>query len=128
MPIKKLLVHARGAALVTDYTAMANNVRRYIGRKVDASTIDAETDTGAAFVPTGEAATVPAMHEYVRHVQHGDLWAADQETADYCGVKFDPHFGETPKTRETLPPGPEALAVTVQSLAAPLSIPASKGE
>jgi hypothetical protein len=95
MPIKMLRVHARGTALVTDFKAMEAGVRRFIGRRVDTMTIDAETDTGAAFVPTGEVATVPAMHEYVKAVQHGDLWAADEDTAKHCNVDFDPTFGGT---------------------------------
>ena len=93
MAIPTLSVRARGRALVTHYDALTRGIRCFVGRRLDASTIDPTTDSGVSFVPTGVAETVPATVEYVRHVQHGDLWAADQATATYCGVTFDPTFG-----------------------------------
>ena len=109
-----LRVRARGDALVQDYQAMNNNHRRYIGRKMIAYTgMDhaGELREGAAFPPADEPTVeVPKMHEYVRHVQHGDLWAADKDTAEYCGVPFDPYFGEgAPTGSKSLPP-PHALS------------------
>jgi len=105
MATNVLRVRAKGTALVSDYEAMEAGVRRYIGRKLDTSTVDAAAGVGIGFRPTDAAVEVPVTGEYVRHVQHGDLWAADAETAERCGVAFDPTFGgsvdpknQTPKS------------------------------
>lgn len=95
-----LRVKARGTALVQDYRRMEAGVRAYIGRVMDASTIDPKLGRGISFKPTDEIVELAAKGEhateYMKHVLHGDLWAADEETAAYCGVKFDPSFGGSP--------------------------------
>lgn len=35
----------------------------------------------------------PYAGEYRLHLRNGDLWPADEFTAQECGVKFDPTFG-----------------------------------
>lgn len=84
-----------------DYEAQDARVRRYVGRKLvlgeaykDAEDVDRRR---AEFHPHDEAVQVPYRHEYARAVRDGDLWAADEETAAFCGVQFDPDFGEGSK-------------------------------
>ncbi len=88
---KTLRFYARGSALVPDFGAMERAVplRRYIGRKYK------EVSLGQwGFVPTLEADAVSShFNEYVKACKAGDLWAGDLETAEYCGVPFDPSFG-----------------------------------
>lgn len=33
------------------------------------------------------------LTEYVKHAKAHDLWPANEATAEYCGVPFDPKFG-----------------------------------
>jgi hypothetical protein len=77
---------------VPDIDAQRAGVRRFVGRRTE---LPQTPDAGYmfAFVPTGESVSIPAYIEYVRCVQQGDLWPADEDTAKYCNVAFDPHFG-----------------------------------
>lgn len=99
----KLRVRARDSAMVPDIDAMEAHVRRFIGRRLDSSLgivyKDAENveRRQAVFVPIDDAVEVPSYPEYVRSVKEGDLWAADEATANYCGVKFDSNFGVVPE-------------------------------
>jgi len=61
-----------------------DNVRRFIGRK-PVQNADGLTE----WQPTNESVEVPAIGEYILAIKHGDLIAANKETADFCGVKFE---------------------------------------
>lgn len=91
----KLRVKARGSAMQPDFDAMREGHRRFVGRSLDRNYGE---DKRWAYVPTNEVHDIPAYAEYVRAIKEGDLWAADQETADYCGVKFDSRFGALEKS------------------------------
>jgi hypothetical protein len=101
----KLRVKARGTAMVPDIDAMNGHRRAFIGRFLDKSQGEKYTDfegvsrQQAVFGVVDGDVEVPSYHEYMRSVKDGDLWAADFETAEYCGVKFDPSFGEYPKDK-----------------------------
>lgn len=84
--MKKLKVKAVGEALVQDYGALPQ-VRRYIGRKYDASLGDGE-ETKGGWLLLDEVVEVPNTHEYRHEVKLGNLQAADAQTASVCGVTF----------------------------------------
>ena len=91
---------ARGTAMVPDIDAQDRNIRRFIARRFDALIGEpfsdpqtGESKMSGGFVPTQEPETVKFHHEYVRECKAGGLWPADKETADVCGVPFDPSFG-----------------------------------
>jgi hypothetical protein len=102
---KTLRVLVRGAAMVPDYEALENpygSTRKFIGRAHDKTLgeefVDPETKQkgrqGGFVALIGEVVEVPNRVEYRLHVQrHQDLWAADEATAQACGVAFDPSFG-----------------------------------
>lgn len=83
-----LRVKAKGAALVPVYASVGSTPRRYLGRVYDAS-------LGAAggWPSSGVVEVRDHFAEYRAHVRDGDLWAADEESAEACGVVFDPTFG-----------------------------------
>lgn len=86
-------VAAVGDALVPDYDALEQGVKRFVGRKMKprerdfkpGDTILTNTD-GCDFPSTGKAQTVPYRHEYRMHVLAGELTAADHASAVICGV------------------------------------------
>ncbi len=107
----KIRVRARGTALCTDYDAADREppLRRVLGRKYQ------EVTPGQfGWVPSGEDEVVRKRPEVARAIADGDLYAADQATADWAHsitrsvIEFDPTFGgsvssqkaisETPKT------------------------------
>lgn len=91
---KQLTVRARGTSSVSDFDALdrAAPLRRFLGRKY------VEVQPGQwGFEPTGKDEIVSARAEVMKAIQDGELWAADAETAKYCGVVFDPTFGGTEK-------------------------------
>jgi hypothetical protein len=115
----KLRVMARGGSLVLDLVfAQQTHIRRYIGRTaVQAAKVE-ELPAGEpchvapreflspgekpiphyAFPKNGTVAEIPAPpnefgKEYCDEIVAGNLWPADQETAAFCKVKFDPTFG-----------------------------------
>lgn len=99
---RKLRVLARGTAMVFDYERHESGVRRFVGRKHDPSLGYAFKDDAGNLVKTGgwppshspaSPDSVPYRAEYLQALKDGDLWPADKETADYCGVPFDPTFG-----------------------------------
>lgn len=104
---KMLRFLARGTALVPHYEAQEAGQRRFHGWKHDAtqgpSYIDPETkqsrNHGAFTKRVGieNVIAVPTTSrfrsEYVRHLREGDLWPADEFTAQQAGVPFDPSFG-----------------------------------
>lgn len=47
----------------------------------------------SAYPSTGVAVEVSNDSYYRKLVAKGALWPADKETADICGVEFDPSFG-----------------------------------
>lgn len=112
LPVRQpLRVLHRGLAMVPDYRAlMDTGTRRHHGLQFD-STLGPEDDflhpkTGekvrahhGGWVKVVDEPSVidaedPHYMEYVRHLKDGDLWAADQATADAAGVLFEPDFGD----------------------------------
>lgn len=110
MPQPPLKFLPRGTGMVTDYGQMRAGVRRFHGFKHDPTlgpklplVDDKGVPTGAvgnhgAFVKQlGEVVTVPFedQHrgEYIRAMRDGDLWPADEYTAQLAGVAFDKTFG-----------------------------------
>lgn len=90
----KARVRARGKSLCPDFAAMDRGVRRMIGRNYQ------EVSPGQwGWVPTGEDAIVERSREVAYALADGDLWAADEETAQWAAsvsrrsVEFDPSFG-----------------------------------
>jgi len=116
LPAVPLRVLHRGLAMVPDYRAlMDTGTRRHVGLKFDATLgkedvfvhpVSGEQYTGnhGGFVKlVDEVVTIPVddphYGEYVRHLQQGDLWAADLATASAAGILFEPDFGgEHPET------------------------------
>jgi hypothetical protein len=99
---KKLRFRARGTALVPNRSAWVSaNTRAYVGRKaVDAAGQPGGQPGQLAWIPSGEAEEVDFHPKYKQACQSGDLWPADQETADACRVTFDPTFGGEAKASE----------------------------
>lgn len=109
-----LHVLPRGTATVQDYAALMDvraSVNRKIGWRWDGTLGPTFVDPasgqtlrhGGRVKLVDEVATIaaddPHFGEYVKHLQQGDLWAADPQTAAVAGVPFEPHFlGEHPKT------------------------------
>lgn len=101
---------AKGAGMTPNYAAQAGGIRCFHGYKFD-STLGpkvamrdefgrstAEVRNHGAFVKSlGEIVTVDFFDqhrgEYIRHLRDGDLWPADEYTAQLAGVAFDPKFG-----------------------------------
>ncbi len=96
----KLRFRARGTALVPNRTAwIGSNTRAYVGRKA----VDAADKGGQpgqlAWAPTDEPEEVDYHAKYKQACKAGDLWPADKDTADACGVTFDPTFGGEPTAK-----------------------------
>jgi hypothetical protein len=120
---KTLRVLPKGSAMVANYEAQENIysvTRSFIGRPFDREAgedfLDPQTKvkrkTGAFVATPGAVVEVPNRAEYRLHVsRHKDLWAADQETADACGVAFDAKFGDEHP--------PETVAKSLRALKAP---------
>ncbi len=91
---------SRGTAMCFDLEAQEARTLRFIGRWHDTTIGHAGFDeNGVKFMSGGwpsthKAQEVPARAEYLWACKDGDLWAADEATAKYCGVKFDPTYGE----------------------------------
>ena len=84
--VLKLL--ARGSGLFADREALNANARRFVGRQLDVKT--------GAWLPLKEPAVKDLSvidpldaHDYRHAVRTGQLWAADEDTARECGVKWD---------------------------------------
>jgi hypothetical protein len=86
--MKKLRVRARGTAMVPNMEALDAGARRFIGRVFDPT-----LGPAGGWPASPDITEVPRRAEYLFAVRDGDLWAADEETAQFCGVKFDPSFG-----------------------------------
>lgn len=95
MEPKTLRFRARGDVRCPDFSAPAH-FRRYVGRAAD----------GTGWPSTGQVQEVAFDHHFVRECAGGHLWAADAETAEVCGVKFDPTFGG--ELKKASAPAPDA--------------------
>lgn len=102
----KVRVRARGTALCPDFDAMDRDppLRRSLGRKYQ------EIAPGKfAWVPSGQAEAVTKRAEIARAIADGDLFAADQATADWAhattrvSITFDPTFGGAVTNAPTAP-------------------------
>lgn len=119
---------SKGTAFVQHYGAMKAGQRRFHGWEHKPN-IGAEYEDGGekrrhgAFAKRlGHIIEVPMsdphVTEYIRHLRDGDLWPADEYTAQFSGRPFDPTFGgehdvPTPPdhadvAREVAGPAPEA--------------------
>lgn len=78
----KLKLFAVGTKMINDHDALEAGTCRYIGRRWDASL--------HGFPATETPSEVRPLPEYVKAVQVGDLAPADEATAEYCGVAFNP--------------------------------------
>ena len=79
---KKMCVRATAGRQVINIDAAESGVLRFVGRKLIV------VDGAAAFEANKDPETVPYHPDYERAVREGDLEAADQATADMCGVPF----------------------------------------
>ena len=84
MSVSTLRVLAVGTALVQSLEHMKANPRRFVGRQW------VNVDGKAALDALTEPTEVPFRAEYVQAVREGALAPADRETADACGVPFEP--------------------------------------
>jgi hypothetical protein len=109
MPKATLLVRRKGTAMVQNYETGAQ-VRRFHGWKHDPTAGEEFSDPNdhgkvkaqGAFVGHDADIAVPNTVDYRRAVADGDLWPANQETAQECGVPFDSTFGEAPEPKPAL--------------------------
>lgn len=108
-----LRFRARGTALVPNIDLQIARVRGFIGREyvhvkpsdgpeaaalLSGQTLDKEGGRWM-FRAVEEPTELPYRHEYVKACKDGDLWPADQDTADACGVEFDETFGDEENDR-----------------------------
>lgn len=117
--METLRVLSRGHRLVLDLVyAKQTNSRRYLGRTAVQSFKLDELPKGEprheahnaylardeapmphyAFPKNDAVVEIPAPphefgKEYLDEIKAGNLWPADEATAAFCGVKFDPQFG-----------------------------------
>ncbi len=89
MAPKTLRVRARGVALVHRIEGMNSQVRQFVGRQFVTL-----PEGGEGWAPVKDDTELPNRAEYRQAVKECALWAADEETAEACGVNFDPDFGE----------------------------------
>jgi len=127
---KVLRLKARGAAMQPHFEAHGAGQRRYVGRSFDPSLGHAYLDENKNRLLTGgwpalaegesfefDSVTQPDANEhfylYVAAVKDGSLWPADDETAQLCGVKWDPTFsGEFDAPKEIEAPRPTLLVAS----------------
>ena len=108
MPEDKLRVRRRGDAMIPNYEAAQSHGQapRFHTHKHDLSIgpefkwskhvntqLGGKVAKAGAFVGHDYIIEVPDTAEYRRHLRDGDLWPADQETAQAVGRPFDPTFG-----------------------------------
>jgi hypothetical protein len=106
MPKATLRVRRKGTAMVPHYEAHPQ-VRKFHGWKFD-PTVGEEFEhpehkqvmRAGGFVGHDLPIEVPDTVEYRRALRDGDLWPADQATAQAVGIPFDPTFGEKAEVEE----------------------------
>ena len=104
--MQKLRVLPRGGVLVPRHESIMSGQKQFIGRIYDpdhgdhggggfpvAASVGPDSPIEVPSVGKGAPQEFELWQQYVREVRDGALWAADQATADACGVKFDPKFG-----------------------------------
>lgn len=102
---KTLRFYAKDSALVCDHERLANGVRAFIGRKY------IEVSPGEwGFAPTDEAQEVPYSAEYVKACGDGDLYPADDATADACRAYAVGHGLAVPKVYKPAKPTASAAS------------------
>lgn len=75
-----LKVKPVGTLLVPDYQAQEQGVRRFVGRKLDAS-----VGINGGFVPLEEAVEIPYCAEYAQALKEGDLEPCCEASAKLAG-------------------------------------------
>jgi hypothetical protein len=150
-------VDGHAGPMVPDYGSQAVGVRRYHGRRIDMTLgplVEHEEmvrapngkqqvvkvmKRPAAFVPGDEPvfeipSNTPYIAEYLRHLRDGDLIPADEATAQFAGVSFDPTFARSlhrihaeEKAREASAPKGATLADISAAVAAAISKPVTAG-
>ena len=111
MPKATLRVRRKGTAMVPHYETHPQ-VRRFHGWKFD-PTLGEEFEhpetksmvRAGGFGSHDDVIEVPDTVEYRRHLRDGDLWPADQDTAQAAGVPFDPSFGQPATAPSEARPG-----------------------
>ena len=99
-----LRVLPRGTALVQDYAALLDTgTNRFHGWKWDAELgplgagDDGSQHHGGRVKLVDQVVEIPgsAAHraDYLKHLQNGDLWPADEATAQAAGIAHEPDFG-----------------------------------
>jgi len=100
----RLSFHAKGDALqrVPDFVPAIGQQDRYVGREFDPGTFQTAPDEFDKDAPPLRSASYPASKQpftcdsespcgqRLKHLiyRDRDLWAADQQTADFCQVPF----------------------------------------
>jgi hypothetical protein len=144
-------VDGHAGPMVPDYGSQAVGVRRYHGRRIDmtlGTLLEHEEmvrapngkqqvvkvmKRPAAFVPSDEPvfeipSNTPYIAEYLRHLRDGDLIPADEATAQFAWVQFDPTFARSlhrihaeEKARAALAPRDRSLADVTETVRAALA-------
>jgi hypothetical protein len=102
--LKILKVVARAGRIISDRHALEAGARRFVGRgHFPSLTLSAEEKVRLpsfvdkpGVIPPRKLPFVEVRHhhDYVHALRHGDLVAVDEETAQACGVKFQPELLE----------------------------------
>lgn len=99
---ERLRFYCKGTAQVPDPKAlMLRGINRCVGRHWQQVAPPVNAGPNAhpgkwTWIPTGKPDDVEFDFDLLDACRAGDLWPADQETADACGVPFDPTFGYEP--------------------------------
>lgn len=119
---------------VTDHAKMASGYRAFVGCIFNRElAIPGESE--GAWHPTVEPQEIPASGEYLQALAHGDLWPADEATAEAANrlaapqglppVKFDPTYaGELAELTDWLRDLDAEKKGNAPPLPAPVSVPA----
>lgn len=120
--VTKLRVLARGTGRVPDYQAQSAGIRRFHGWKHDpklgpefVDPVTKQKKNHGGYVRQSDVVELPVTTEYIRHLRVGDLWPADEATAQLVGRPFEPDFGGehpsmAPEAKESPAPAHEEPA------------------
>lgn len=88
----KLRFHPRGAGQVRvpGSPHAVDQPARYIGRRKNPKTNEYEASEKPHEVDASAAGNELILPRYRKLTQRGEIWAADEQTAQFCGVPFVP--------------------------------------